>query len=70
MDKDRNSGVPGTIYLVIDIGWDSNVTKFHEDLIKTVWLREQTHLAAHLPVSSNLVKTSSASVSQTSFTVN
>ena len=48
----NNSGVPGTICLVIFIGWDTMslhiVTKFQEDLVRTVWFREweQTNQAA------------------------
>ena len=46
----NNSGVPETIYLVIFIGWDilslRIVTKFQEDLVRIVWLRERTNLAA------------------------
>ena len=46
----NNSGVAGTIYLVIFIGWDIMslriVTKFQEDLARTVWLRERSNLAA------------------------
>ena len=54
--KGDNSGVSGAIELVLDIGIDSMslsiVTKFHKDLIKTIWLREQKHLAACTPTRS------------------
>ena len=53
--KGSNSGYLGQLSRLSNFGKTnlplSIVTKFHEDLIKAVWLRERTYMAAIPPVS-------------------